>query len=152
MRPMPILEDTIAAIATAPGAGGLAVVRVSGPRALAVADAVFRGGSPLATAPSHTLHHGWAVWPEAAGTDRETGGGPPGYAPPLVVSGGALTRASSALLGSRSPSTPPAGPRPSPDPSPPAGAGSPGTRRLDEVVAAVFRGPRSYTCEDVVEI
>ena len=83
-------DDTIAAIATAPGAGGLAVVRVSGARALAVADAVFRGGPPLAEAPSHTLHHGWAV--DAQG------------------------------------------------------------ERLDEVVAAVFRAPRSYTREDVVEL
>jgi tRNA modification GTPase len=83
-------DDTIAAIATAPGAGGLAVVRVSGTRALALSDAVFRGASPLSGAPSHTLHHGWAV----------------------------------------------------------AGSGE----WLDEVVAAVFRAPRSYTREHVVEL
>ncbi|WP_412029808.1 tRNA uridine-5-carboxymethylaminomethyl(34) synthesis GTPase MnmE [Deinococcus yunweiensis] len=37
------LSDTIAAIATAPGSAGVGIVRVSGPRALEVADGVFRG-------------------------------------------------------------------------------------------------------------
>lgn len=89
-------DDTIAAIATAPGEAGLAVVRVSGPRALAIAGAVFRGRQELADAPTHSLHHGWAVGAErdAAATDA----------------------------------------------------------RRDEVVAAVFRAPRSYTREDVVEL
>ena len=32
-------NDTIAAIATAPGAGGVGIVRLSGPRALAIAEA-----------------------------------------------------------------------------------------------------------------
>jgi tRNA modification GTPase len=92
------LDDTIAAIATAPGPAGLAVVRVSGAQALGVADRVFRGSGSghgagagaLAAAASHTLHHGWAV--------HESGA------------------------------------------------------RLDEVVAAVFRAPRSYTREDVIEL
>ena len=84
------IDDTITAIATAPGAAGLAVLRVSGSQALAVADAVFRGSAPLSAAAGHTLHHGWAV--DAAGN------------------------------------------------------------RLDEVVAAVFRAPRSYTGEDTVEL
>ncbi len=53
-------EDTIAALATAPGVAGLAVVRVSGARAVAVADAVFDGRAPLAAAASHTLHVGSA--------------------------------------------------------------------------------------------
>lgn len=39
------LSDTIAAIATAPGSAGVGIVRVSGPRALRVADAVFAGRS-----------------------------------------------------------------------------------------------------------
>lgn len=39
-------SDTIAAIATAPGAGGIAIVRVSGPQALAIADRLFRGSGP----------------------------------------------------------------------------------------------------------
>ncbi len=36
-------RDTIAAIATPPGQGALAVLRLSGPRAFAIADEVFRG-------------------------------------------------------------------------------------------------------------
>jgi len=43
--PLPPPGDTIAAIATAPGEGAIGVVRVAGPEALRVADAVFR---PLA--------------------------------------------------------------------------------------------------------
>lgn len=35
-------NDTIAAIATAPGEGGISIIRISGPDALAVADQVFR--------------------------------------------------------------------------------------------------------------
>jgi tRNA modification GTPase len=89
------LDDTIAAIATATGAAGLAVVRVSGPRALAVAGAVFEGSRPLVDAAANTLHHGWALAPGPAGRERE---------------------------------------------------------QLDEVVAAVFRAPHSYTRQDVVEL
>ena len=88
--PSVALDDTIAAIATATGAAGLAVVRVSGPAAIAVADVVFRAGRPLSREASHSLHHGWAI--ERSGD------------------------------------------------------------RIDEVVAALFRAPRSYTREDVVEL
>ncbi|MCE9628302.1 MAG: tRNA uridine-5-carboxymethylaminomethyl(34) synthesis GTPase MnmE, partial [Candidatus Eisenbacteria bacterium] len=96
---MHALDDTIAAIATAPGAAGLAVVRASGGEALRIADAIFRGGATaasaargvLSAAAGHTLHHGWVC-----------------------------------------------------DPAVPEHV-------LDEVVAAVFRAPRSYTGEDTVE-
>jgi tRNA modification GTPase len=87
---MHAIDDTIAAIATAPGTGGLAVLRVSGPRALEISDAVFRGTAPLADAATHTLHHGWALNHERVA--------------------------------------------------------------IDEVVAAIFRAPRSYTGDDVVEL
>lgn len=86
---MHVNEETIAAIATAPGAAGLAVVRLSGPAAFAIGDAVFRGAHRLAETPGSTLRHGWAVDAEGA--------------------------------------------------------------RVDEVVAAVFRAPHSYTREDMVE-
>ena len=39
-----MLEDTIIAVSTPPGVGGLGVVRISGKRALAVADRIFRSG------------------------------------------------------------------------------------------------------------
>ena len=60
-----LIDDTIAAIATPLGEGGLAVLRVSGPKALAVADACFRPVGRHAAQPSqaqsHTLHFGHIV-------------------------------------------------------------------------------------------
>jgi tRNA modification GTPase len=57
-----MLDDTIAAIATPLGEGGLAVVRISGPKALAVADACFapvgNSAHKPSTAPSHTIQFG----------------------------------------------------------------------------------------------
>ncbi|MBM3878176.1 MAG: tRNA uridine-5-carboxymethylaminomethyl(34) synthesis GTPase MnmE [Verrucomicrobia bacterium] len=57
-----MLNDTIAAIATPLGEGGLAVVRVSGPRALAVGDQCFRplgrGSHKPSAAPTHTVQYG----------------------------------------------------------------------------------------------
>ncbi|MEQ1745349.1 MAG: tRNA uridine-5-carboxymethylaminomethyl(34) synthesis GTPase MnmE [Saprospiraceae bacterium] len=86
---LPDLSDTIAALATPPGVGAIAVLRLSGPRALIIADTVFRG-KRLENQPSHTAHFGRI--------EDERG------------------------------------------------------RMLDEVVATIFRSPKSYTGEDVVEI
>ena len=55
------LDDTIAAIATPLGEGGLAVLRVSGPDALAIADKIFDGKDRPSEASSHTLHFGKIV-------------------------------------------------------------------------------------------
>jgi tRNA modification GTPase len=38
--------DTIAAIATAPGEAGIAIIRISGPGSLAIADGIFAGAAP----------------------------------------------------------------------------------------------------------
>ena len=88
-----MIDDTIAAIATPLGEGGLAVLRVSGPQALAVADKSFRPAGKRSQKPSaatsHTLQYG------------------------KIVRGG---------------------------------------ETVDEVLLAVLRGPRTYTCEDTVEI
>jgi tRNA modification GTPase len=58
-------DDSIAAIATPLGEGGLAVVRISGAEAFAVADKVFlpNGKSSLkpSAAPTHTIHYGKIV-------------------------------------------------------------------------------------------
>ncbi|MEA3409441.1 MAG: tRNA uridine-5-carboxymethylaminomethyl(34) synthesis GTPase MnmE, partial [Candidatus Eisenbacteria bacterium] len=53
--------DTIAAISTALGPGAVALVRLSGDRAIQIADSVFRGGRLLADCPTHTVHHGRIV-------------------------------------------------------------------------------------------
>ena len=81
--------DTIAALATPVGAGAIAVVRISGPQAVACVEKVFRGRTKLRdTAPGRVLR----------GTIAD------------------------------------------------------GDAAVDEVLVTVFRGPRSYTGEDVVEI
>jgi tRNA modification GTPase len=82
--------DTIAAVATPPGEGAIAVIRISGPEALQIANRIFRGRRPLSTARGYTLHHGTIV--------------------------------------------------------------NPAGQEVDEVLATVFRAPRSYTGEDVLEI
>lgn len=55
------MNETIAAVATPPGTGGIAVIRISGANAIGVADAIFRGSATLSSAPSHTLHYGSIV-------------------------------------------------------------------------------------------
>jgi tRNA modification GTPase len=62
-------DDTIAAIATGMGEAGIGVVRVSGPKAIAVGDNVFRArkGTGLAGRRSHSVVYGWVVEP---GTGR----------------------------------------------------------------------------------
>jgi tRNA modification GTPase len=60
---LPPTGDTIAAIATAPGEGAIGVVRVAGPDAFAVADALFRphAGPPASERPGHRVVHGRIV-------------------------------------------------------------------------------------------
>src|SRR3954462_9734190 len=57
-----LVDDTIAAISTPLGEGGLAVIRLSGSQALAIADKSFTGigkhASKPSASPSHTLHYG----------------------------------------------------------------------------------------------
>ena len=81
-------HDTIVAPATAAG-GAIAVIRISGGKAFAVCDRIFRGRRPLAEADGYTVHYG---------TVAE------------------------------------------------------GDRVIDDVLAAVFRAPHSYTGENSVEI
>ena len=89
---LPRLDDTICALATPPGTGGIGVIRLSGPRAFAVADAVTKRprNTPCHDYAGHTLHRAYVL-----DADGEA---------------------------------------------------------IDDVLLAVFHGPRSYTGEDVVEI
>lgn len=52
--------DTVVAVATPPGTGALAIVRISGPKAIVVVAACFRGAD-LRRVESHTAHHGLIV-------------------------------------------------------------------------------------------
>jgi len=83
------LGDTIAALSTGQGIAAISVLRLSGPRAIAIADNVFKG-KILGDAATHTLHYGRIV-------DEQD-------------------------------------------------------MHLDDVVVGLFRGPGSYTGEDIVEI
>ncbi|AZK45587.1 tRNA uridine-5-carboxymethylaminomethyl(34) synthesis GTPase MnmE [Paenibacillus lentus] len=86
-----MLSDTIAAISTAVGESGIAVIRVSGPEAIAEVGALFRSKKPLTDVDSHTVHYGFIINPKTQ-------------------------------------------------------------EKLEEVLVSVFRAPRSFTTEDVVEI
>ncbi|MDF2947398.1 MAG: trmE [Bacillales bacterium] len=55
--------DTIAAISTAPGEGAIAIVRLSGDRAVKIANLIFKGKN-LNNVHSHTVHYGHIVNPE----------------------------------------------------------------------------------------
>jgi len=57
----PFLEDTITAIATPIGVGALSIIRISGNKAIPVADYVFKGKTHVADASSHTVHYGKIV-------------------------------------------------------------------------------------------
>ena len=91
--PRPMFDDTIAAIATPLGEGGLAVVRISGPQALGIADKSFVTAGKQSTKPSATTSH-------------------------TILYGKVVRRGET----------------------------------VDEVLLAVLRAPRTYTCEDTVEI
>lgn len=54
----PIVNTTICAISTPYGSGGIAVIRVSGPSAIAIVDQIFHGRKPLTQAPAYTVHYG----------------------------------------------------------------------------------------------
>lgn len=86
-----MLSDTIAAISTAVGESGIAVIRVSGPEAIAEVGELFRSKQPLTEVDSHTVHYGFIMHPATQ-------------------------------------------------------------EKLEEVLVSVFRAPRSFTTEDVVEI
>jgi tRNA modification GTPase len=57
------LDDTIAAIATPPGLGGIGIVRLSGPESLSIARRLFVPADRAATLTSHTLTYGHIVDP-----------------------------------------------------------------------------------------
>ncbi|HEY7339260.1 MAG TPA: tRNA uridine-5-carboxymethylaminomethyl(34) synthesis GTPase MnmE [Ktedonobacterales bacterium] len=68
-------DDTIVAIATPPGVGGIGIVRLSGPEAFVVGLRIFRSAHPLAEAeapPSHQLLYGHVVEPNSDTVIDET--------------------------------------------------------------------------------
>lgn len=55
-----LTEDTIVALATPGGTGAIGVIRLSGPEAISIANAVFKG-KDLTKQESHTIHFGQIV-------------------------------------------------------------------------------------------
>jgi tRNA modification GTPase len=67
-------QSTICAVSTPLGEGGIGIIRISGPKALAIAATVFRPkkGQDLAGAQSHTFHYGHIVDPTTGETVDES--------------------------------------------------------------------------------
>ncbi|MFH1238485.1 MAG: tRNA uridine-5-carboxymethylaminomethyl(34) synthesis GTPase MnmE [bacterium] len=57
------IEDTIAAISTPPGVGGIGVIRLSGKKAIGLVEGIFksRDKQKLSKIPSHTVHFGHII-------------------------------------------------------------------------------------------
>ena len=116
------LDDTIVAIATPPGRGGIGVVRLAGPEAQAIAKPMLRLSRDLE--PGRAIHCD-LIEPCGAGTTaRETAPTRVGTAAP-----GCPAERSSATSDTIKTST-----------------------RIDDVVVTYFAKPHSYTTDDIVEI
>jgi tRNA modification GTPase len=57
-------DDTIAAISTPPGVGGIGIIKISGPRAEEIASSLFRSPHVQKKLTSHRLYYGEIVNPE----------------------------------------------------------------------------------------
>ena len=57
---MNLENHTVAAIATAPGTGGIGIIRVSGEESIKIVDSIYRSPSKkrLEKQASHTIHYG----------------------------------------------------------------------------------------------
>jgi tRNA modification GTPase len=66
-------QDTICAVSTPPGAGGIGIIRISGGAAIGTALQIFkpRRGKNLTTAPSHSVLYGHVVDPDSGETVDE---------------------------------------------------------------------------------
>ena len=85
------MNDTIVALATAQVEGAIAIIRLSGPKAIALADALYQGKQRLTDCSTHTIQYGKIIHPQTQNP-------------------------------------------------------------IDEVLINIFRAPRTYTREDVIEI
>ncbi len=63
-------NETIAAISTPPGAGGIGVIRMSGPHAFAILQQIFQPHDPTCSLRSHQLYYGHILAPEVSGQKK----------------------------------------------------------------------------------
>ncbi|MDP8212878.1 MAG: tRNA uridine-5-carboxymethylaminomethyl(34) synthesis GTPase MnmE [Candidatus Zapsychrus exili] len=63
MHKLKNIEDTIAAISTPAGTGGIGIVRLSGPESLNIAEKIFlsKTGKKVVQFKSFSVHYGWAI-------------------------------------------------------------------------------------------
>ena len=60
-------NDTISAVSTPRGEGGIGIVRLSGPSAIPIAEKIFqprRNRSSISSADTHTITYGYIIEPE----------------------------------------------------------------------------------------
>ena len=118
-------KDTICAISTPAGVGGVAIVRISGPDAVRIADSVLSMSKPLAEKKPYTVSFGKLVKRElgiSVQTSGETSLLDLSRVQPEITSGASnLSNEGNEEV-------------------------------LDEVLVSLFKAPRSFTGEDVVEI
>jgi len=63
-------EDTIAAISTPVGIGGISVIRISGKDAISKTDKIFKGKQSLSSAKTHTAHFGKIMFNDGTTIDE----------------------------------------------------------------------------------
>jgi tRNA modification GTPase len=126
------LDDTIVAIATPPGRGGIGVVRLAGPRARKIAAPMLRLKHPLE--PGRVVF-GELVEPCGAGAPArlQATKTDPARSSTREDAAGTID-AIGTITNTR------------------AGAPSPHSERIDEVVVTYFAKPHSYTTDDIIEI
>jgi len=125
------LDDTIVAIATPPGRGGIGVVRLAGTSARSIAEPMLRL--------KHPLEAGRAAFGELI-EPSECGAG----APARATAGVPQHPSENGISPLKSLSDFHQQMR--------AGAPAPHEQRIDEVVVTYFEKPHSYTTDDIVEI
>lgn len=136
-------EETIASVVTGPpGQGAVSIIRVSGPRALAVAAAVFRpaaGGASGKEAEwrprSHRVYYGVACDPSASSSSANGGSG---------SSSNGSKNNSAEVAAAPTTTTTTTSPANNNTNNPPP--------TIDEILLIPMLSPRSYTREDVVEL
>jgi tRNA modification GTPase len=60
-----LVTDTIAAISTAPGIGGIGIIRISGNNAFEITSRLFKGKKNFKNLKSHTINYGKIIDPES---------------------------------------------------------------------------------------
>jgi tRNA modification GTPase len=63
--------DTIAAVATPAGAGGIGIIKVSGPKAISLTDTILRSSTNQTKRQAHRLYHGYVIDPDTKQTIDE---------------------------------------------------------------------------------